>query len=206
MDPKMKHGRKPAASPATAGSDLNRRLSALVMLLESKGVLHAGEFEDAVMSLKVQFSDHKPGGSRGSGIEERNGSEYRGPERRTELASQRGQGQERRVLGIAPFGHVSGHTVNAEDSTPVSGVQLILRRGQGDARPIQFRSTKSDKQGRFVFLNLPIARSENGESYNYDLEVRYRNQTLVANMVIRLNEGATVSHQIPLKLAPVRQV
>lgn len=204
MDPKSKHARKPAPGPMAAGADINRRLSALVMLLEEKGLLGPGEFEDAVMSLKVQMSDQRPSGSRGAGIEERNGSEYRGPERRTDLPASRNQGQERRVTGLAPFGHVSGHTVNGEDGQPVSGVQLILRRGQGDGRPIQFRSTKSDKQGRFVFLNLPIARSENGEAYSYDLEVRYRNQTLVANLPIRLNEGATVSHQIPLKLAPAR--
>ena len=204
MDPK-KHPRKSSPAPVSAGTDINRRLSALVMLLEEKGILRSGEFEDAVMSLKVQFADQKPANPRRSGIEERNGSEYRGPERRTEPGSHRNQGSERRSTGIAPFGHVAGHTLNAEDGLAISGVQLILRRGQGDSRPIQFRSTKSDKQGRFVFLNLPIARADGGEMYSYDLEVRYRNQSLVTNLAIRLNEGATVTHEIPLQLAPVRQ-
>lgn len=198
-------GTPPAA--ASAGSDVARKLNALVLLLEDKGVLEPGEFEDSVMNLKVQLSDQMPAQPKGgsspvgrNGNRRGRGSEYVGPERRHELPSERSGGQERRSQRSS-VAHISGEIVNDETGQPVSGVQLILRRSGDGAAPIQYRSTKSDMQGRYVFLNLPLSKEgESVQSYNYHIEVRYRNRTLHAEGDLPLHPDQTTHHPLRLQL------
>ncbi len=176
-----------------SASEINRRINALVMLLEDKGVFEPGDFEDAVMNLKVQLGDQS-GLPANTGIEARSQSEYRGPERREAPGGTRETGQDRRTPARGPAGHVSGRISSEADGHPISGVQLILRRGSPGGRSTQFRSTKSDQQGRFAFLNLPMIREgDHAESYHYDLEVRYRNRTIHDGVAMDLIAGQTLN-------------
>ncbi|MFA7330834.1 MAG: hypothetical protein WC326_07160 [Candidatus Delongbacteria bacterium] len=217
----MRNHRSKGASPAPvhAGSDTNRRINALVYLLEDKGILAPGEYEDAIMNLKVQLSDLPPangrprpsqgqpgqgqgGGQGGPGQRRGPGGDYIGPERRRQLDSEREGGQERRDSVRTAVAHISGDVVNDQDRHPISGVQLILRRSSQNNPPIQFRSTKTDMQGRFVFLNLPLTKEgEADQGYVYALEVRYRNRTVYSNAAVGLLPAQTTHHQIQVNLA-----
>jgi len=202
----MRNHRHKGAQPApvNAGVDTNRKISALVYLLEEKGVLAPGEFEDAIMNLKIQLGDQAPPNGRprpstGTASARRGpGGDYIGPERRRQLESEREVGQERRDNNVrAAVSHISGDVVSEEGRTPVSGVQLILRRSSLNNPPIQFRSTKTDMQGRFVFLNLPLAKEgEPDQPYIYGLEVRYRNRTVYSTPAVDLVPAQTSHHQI----------
>lgn len=211
----MRNHRHKGASPApvNAGVDTNRKINALVFLLEDKGVLAPGEFEDAIMNLKVQLGDLPPqngrprptqGGGAGAGNPNGRrgpGGDYIGPERRRQLESERESGQERRDSVRTAVSHISGDVVNEEDRHPISGVQLILRRSSQTNPPIQFRSTKTDMQGRFVFLNLPLNKEgEPDQAYTYALEVRYRNRTIYSNAAVELVPAQTTHHQISASL------
>jgi hypothetical protein len=208
-DDQMRAHRKVAsAAPAAAASgDLNRKINALVFLLEQKGLLVAGEFEDAIMNLKVQLGDQvpangrpRPGGPSQPPRRSGNG-DYIGPERRRQLDSERGEGLDRRDAPRAAVAHIAGEVVSEGDRHALSGVQLILRRSSQSSTPIQFRSTKTDMQGRFVFLNLPLSKeSEPDAPYAYHLEVRYRNRTVHTDPDVALLPGQTCHHLIPVAL------
>jgi monoamine oxidase len=206
----MRTHRHKGASPApvNAGTDTNRRINALVFLLEEKGILARGELEDAVMNLKVQLGDLPPqaGGrprptQNSQGSRRGPGGDYIGPERRRQLESEREEGQERRDSVRTAVAHISGDVVNEEDRHPISGVQLILRRSSLNNPPIQFRSTKTDMQGRFVFLNLPLTKEgESDQAYTYALEVRYRNRTIYSTAAVDLKPAQTTHHQVTASL------
>jgi len=204
----MRNHRKAAnQAPVNPAAELSRKINALVYLLEEKGVLAVGEFEDATMNLKVQLGDQVPVNGRpraqGSGpvtANRRQGGDYIGPERRRQVDSAREEGAERRDNVRSAVAHIAGEVVGEEGRHPISGVQLILRRSSQSSAPIQFRSTKSDMQGRFVFLNLPLAKeSEPDSPYTYQLEVRYRNRTVHADDDMTLLPGQTSHHiiQVP---------
>jgi 5-hydroxyisourate hydrolase-like protein (transthyretin family) len=202
----MRSQRKgPQPAPAAAGSEFSRKLNALVLLLEDKGVLEPGEFEDAVMNLKIQLADQMPPAGkvqpgRNGGRRGRSGNDYVGPERRQVLGSDRGTGQERRTQRTA-VAHISGEILSEETGQPVSGVQLILRRTGDGGAPIQYRSTKSDMQGRYVFLNLPLSKeNESVIGYIYHLEARYRNRTLHTESDLPLQPDQTIHHPLRLPL------
>ncbi|MDP2360216.1 MAG: carboxypeptidase-like regulatory domain-containing protein [bacterium] len=202
----MRNHRKAAnPAPLSAASDVSRRINALVFLLEGKGVLVPGEFEDAIMNLKVQLGDQVPANGRprpaGSGAgpmaQRRGGNDYIGPERRRQLDTDREEGQDRRDSVRSAVSHISGEVVSESDRHPISGVQLILRRSGANNPAIQFRSTKTDMQGRFVFLNLPLAKeAEPDSAYTYLLEVRYRNRTIYSESDVALQPGQTTHHLI----------
>ena len=191
-------------APVNAGADTNRKISALIYLLEDKGILAPGEFEDAIMNLKIQLSDQPPQNGRtrpaqGAAATRRGpGGDYIGPERRRQLEGEREEGQERRDNNVrAAVSHISGEVVGEVGRHPVSGVQLILRRSSQNNPPIQFRSTKTDMQGRFVFLNLPLTKEgESDQPYIYGLEVRYRNRTVYSTPAVDLVPSQTTHHQI----------
>jgi len=196
-------GSQPPA--ANAGAELARKLNALVLLLEDKGVLEPGEFEDSVMNLKIQLADQMPAtakgpGRPGGGRRGRNG-EYVGPERRHGPNAERGPGQQERRTPRTAVAHIAGDIVNGETGQPVSGVQLILRRS-GDGGPaIQYRSTKSDMQGRYAFLNLPLGKEgETSQSYAYHIEARYRNRTVHTEGDLPLQPDQTAHHPLRLDL------
>ena len=164
----------PSASSTSA--EINRKINALVMLLEERGVIEPGEFDDAVMNLKIQLADQMPkngkpqkpvkpaakpvkgGKPQPQGRTKGKGNEYVGPERRNpQTVTPARPGQDRRSPAKVPTGHISGTITRSSTHQSISGVQLILRRSMnGSMAPTQFRSTKSDLQGRFVFLNLPL--------------------------------------------------
>ncbi len=196
----MKPHRKPSANGgASAGSDLNRRINALVLLLEEKGLLEPGEFEDSLMNLKIQLGDQMPQLARPpkKGHQPRGGGNYAGPERRSSSRQDRNFKAKSRT----PVAHISGDVLNDENGDVISGAQLILRRSTEDSAPIQFRSTKSDMQGRFSFLNLPMnTDSEPVQDYIYQIEVRYRNRTLDVLRKVDLNAEQTVQQHIRLNL------
>jgi hypothetical protein len=205
----MRSNKKPAASAPNQVADLNRKLNALIMLLEDKGVLDAGEFEDANMNLKIQLGDQMPKtaspekekspGARGAKKPRK--TDYVGRERRTRINSKRNTEQERRTKIKSAVSHISGEANDKISGRSVSGVQLILRRSMDDKAPIQFRSTKTDMQGRYVFLNLPLSKDGSDTiDYQYQLEVRYRNQTVEANTKIDLIPDKTTPFNIQLDL------
>lgn len=194
------HRKTPAGSAGSPASELSRKMNALVLLLEEKGVLEPGEFEDSLMNLKIQLGDQMPQISRPPRGRQARGNDYIGPERRREVRGDRGKGKDRRGKMRTPVAHISGdvHQVSGE---LISGAQLILRRSVEGAQPIQFRSTKSDMQGRFVFLNLPMQTdSEPYQQYSYQIEVRYRNRTLEVIREIKLVSDQTSPHHIRLQL------
>jgi len=212
----MRNHRKGAPqAPVNPSAELARKISALVFLLEDKGVLAVGEFEDAIMNLKVQLGDQMQAGARprqggqgqqqGPGGNRRGGNDYIGPERRHLAESgERVDGNERRDSTRVAVAHISGEVVSEDDRHNLSGVQLILRRSSLNNPPIQFRSTKTDMQGRFVFLNLPLAKeSEPDSAYTYTLEVRYRNRTVFADMEMALQPGQT--HHSQLLVPPIEE-
>ncbi len=212
-DSRMRNHRKGASqAQANPSVDLSRKINALVYLLEDKGVLAHGEFEDAIMNLKVQLGDQVHAGQRprpnAQGQQNgnrRGGNDYIGPERRQlREGGERDEGNERRDSARAAVAHISGEVVSEEDRHALSGVQLILRRSSQNNAPIQFRSTKTDMQGRFVFLNLPLAKeAEPDSAYAYILEVRYRNRTVFADMEMALQPGQT--HHSVLQVPPVEE-
>ncbi len=210
----MRSHRKQNAGTGSATAELNRKINALIMMLEEKGVLLPGEFEDSVMNLKIQLGDQVPRQQKNNSEsspapapgpaakEPAKNADYIGPERRAKLAGQRFNGSDRRKRMKAPVGHITGMIRNSEGHDPVNGVQLILRRSQEGGTPIQFRSTKSDIQGRFVFLNLPLTReADSAQAYRYHLEARYRNRTLNGSTLIQLIPNQTVTHNLELSVA-----
>ena len=201
-------------SATTTAAEINRKINALVMLLEERGVIEAGEFDDAVMNLKIQLADQMPkngkpqksakpakGGQQGR--QKSKGKEYVGPERRNPQAhTPQRPTQDRRNPAKVPTGHISGTITRASTQQSVSGVQLILRRSMNSSTPpTQFRSTKSDLQGRFVFLNLPLHKEGDPENaYRYDLEVRYRNKTMYSESSLVLVGNQTLLHNLALDI------
>jgi hypothetical protein len=208
MRPFRKSGR-PSSAPQ-GSSDLTRSFNALILLLEEKGVLEPGELEDTIMNIKVQLGDQIPNApapaaaprktsrkQRPTQNTAKKGPDYIGPERRDENSHT--VSKERRNPDRAPMAHVSGSVTLSETNQPVNGVQLILRRNAPGDRPIQFRSTKSDMHGRFIFLNLPLSSLKQGDiEFIYHIEVRYRNQTVDVSRALVLEQDQTTSHTVQL--------
>lgn len=205
------HRKVATAAPANPAGDMTRKINALVYLLEQKGVLAVGEFEDAIMNLKVQLGDQgvpnarpRNGSSAQPPARRSGGNDYIGPERRRQVESERSEGQDRRDSIRVAVAHIAGEVYSEGDRHPISGVQLILRRSSQTNPPIQFRSAKTDMQGRFVFLNLPLSKeSEPEAAYAYHLEVRYRNRTVYMDPEVALQPGQTNHHQI--QVAPLEE-
>jgi hypothetical protein len=204
----MRPYRKPART-SSATTELIQKFDALIHLLEDKNVIEAGELDDVLMNIKVQMGGVQ-GGQEPRGhaprqpVTQRTADAegvYVGLERRHELESN--ASPERRLPARAPIAHLSGNVMVADGSESVSGVQLILRRTTPGDRPTQFRSTKTDQNGRYIFLNLPLASAKLPDIvYSYHLEARYRNQTIHVSTALAFVADETLSYSVHLPGEP----
>ncbi len=99
------------------------------------------------------------------------------------------------ILGYAiaketPLGHIEGTAISSSTKKPISGVSVILTAARKGESELSF-TTKTDAQGRFRFVNIPVGK--------YDVRV-LANIHASRPMEIEIDEGKT--KRLNLELVP----
>lgn len=176
--------------------ELKKRVDSLLDLLQEKGVLTS---EEAIGLLEPDENQpRKPQPAKRKPTANRTGNS-RSSSREAQKTPVRGHGQE-----TTAHGHLAGTVYDRATGKPVVGVNVILKRSQPGAEPLRYRQTKSDMEGRFFFLNLPLVRAADGNGaagdFKYSLEMIYRKDSFSGSGEIRLTSDTTAVQDLYLDL------
>ncbi len=173
--------------------ELKKRVDRIIDILQEKGVLNAAE---AIALYEPQ--NNKPG---------KPGKPATAKNKSVQASSHPQRSAEKENLhqgssSDTAHGHLAGTVYDRQSGKPLTGVHVILKRGQDNAELHRYRTTKSDMEGRFFFLNLPLERQHTGNGngvFRYSLEMIYRQDNFTGSGFIQLTSDQTTIQDLFLE-------
>jgi 5-hydroxyisourate hydrolase-like protein (transthyretin family) len=181
--------------------ELKKRVDSIVDLLQKKELLTSEEAAALREPAKQEKSSsgstkRKPGAQNPS---PKAHSPKREPKKRSPQTANRTQ-----VTDRTPHGHLAGTVYDRTNGKTVIGVNVILKRSHNGNDTIRYRTTKTDMEGKFFFLKLPLQRStDDGETqaqFHYSLEMIYRLVNSESTEEIELASDSTTVQDLFLDL------
>jgi 5-hydroxyisourate hydrolase-like protein (transthyretin family) len=202
--------------------ELKKRQDALLKLLEEKQILSAEEIaglpevtEKIIPVRQYPHQERRTGNDRRNHDNRSNRRSYsqgggyqasrKSPNRRDSQPQEIGNRGNGGTTVNQPRGHLTGIVRNRLTGKPVVGVNVILKRGMNADDQIQFRTTKTDMEGKYYFLNIPLAKGGDqftpaGDFYEYSLDMTYRKSSFSGRSALRLTQNQTAVFDLELDL------
>ncbi len=181
--------------------ELKKRVDSIVDLLQEKELLTSDEaaaLREPTKQEKAKPAPAKRKSSQGKPNQKTHPAK-RDPKKRSPQTANRSQEPDK-----TPHGHLAGTVYDRTNGKAVVGVNVILKRNHNGNDTIRYRTTKTDMEGKFFFLKLPLLRpgddGEDRDRFHYSLEMIYRQANSASTAEIELSSDSTTVQDLFLDL------
>jgi hypothetical protein len=181
--------------------ELKKRVDSIVDLLQEKELLTSEEA--AALREPTRQEKSKPAPTKRKSSQVKPGPKPHPAKRETKKRSPQTANRTQEA-DKTPHGHLAGTVYDRTNGKTVIGVNVILKRNHNGNPTIRYRTTKTDMEGKFFFLKLPLLRpgddSEHRDSFHYSLEMIYRQANSESTAEIELSSDSTTVQDLFLDL------